>query len=418
MDNITHSVVGLGIGALIDRSLPDEPDASAQRLRTRLLLTVCCLASNFPDLDLLLTHRLEAPLGYLLMHRGHTHTLVGAAVELAVLFGLVWLLWPNARTLLRDSARARTGALAAAAVGLLLHIGMDGLNVYGVHPFWPVDPRWYYGDLVFIVEPVFWVGFGVPLAAMAVRAGLRRLTYAAMAVVLAGATFLGFLAWWSLAGLALLAVALAALGHRARMRAPGRRSRVPLAAGLGVAVAFVGVQAASLHSARGALDAALRSADPRDRVVDTALSAFPANPLCWSFVSVARNDRDADGNAALHLRRGLLSVAPALAPVSACPASLAGMPARGTGPALAWQSDDRMPLAMLRTLRRTNCHVDAWLRFARAPLISNGIATDVRWGQPGVRNFSSLWYGELAPMPCPQGVPGWGYPRGDVLDGR
>lgn len=414
MDNITHSVVGLGIGALIDRSLPDEADAGRQRLRTRLLLTTCCLASNFPDLDLLLTHRLEAPLGYLLLHRGYTHTLVGAAVELFLLLGLTWLLWPNARALLRDGGRARTGLLAAAVAGLLLHIGMDGMNVYGVHPFWPADPRWFYGDLVFIVEPVFWVGFGVPLAAMAMRPALRRLAYAGMAIVLAGATVLGFLAWWSLAGLALLGAALAAIGRRARAQASGRRSRMPLAAGLAVALAFLGVQAIALQGARHDLDAALAALDPGERVLDTALSAFPANPLCWSFVSVARSEQDA----ALHLRRGLLSVAPGLAPVAACPASLAGAPMHGNaggGPALAWQSDDRMPLAMLRTLRDTNCHVDAWLRFARAPLLSNGIATDARWGQPGVRNFSSLWYDELAPLPCPKGVPGWGYPRADVL---
>ena len=78
MDNITHSVVGLGIGALIDRSVPPEADHDAQRVRTRMLLTIGCLASNFPDLDLVLTRLLEAPLGYLLHHRGHTHTLVGA----------------------------------------------------------------------------------------------------------------------------------------------------------------------------------------------------------------------------------------------------------------------------------------------------------------------------------------------------
>ena len=407
MDNITHSVVGLGIGALIDRCLPDEPDAGRQRLRTRVLLTLCCLASNFPDLDLLLTHRLEAPLGYLLMHRGHTHTLVGALAELVVLLGLTWLLWPNARALLRASAHARVGALAAGAIGLLLHIGMDGLNVYGVHPFWPVDPSWYYGDLVFIVEPVFWIGFGIPLAAMAVRARLRLLTYLGMAAVLVGATLAGFLAWWSLAGLAILALALGALGHRARARPDGRRSRVALAAGLTLSIGFVGAQALALQHAREALGTALRAADPGQHVLDMALSAYPANPLCWSFVSVERDDGH-HGDATLHLRRGLLSVAPGVAPVGACPASLAGAAPVDAGRALAWQADDRMPLALLRTLRRTNCHVDAWLRFARAPVLAAGIATDERWGQPGVHNFSSLWYDELATLPCPHGCAGLG----------
>src|SRR5689334_432126 len=110
MDNITHSVVGLGIGALIDRSVAPEPDPGAQRMRTRLLLTLGCLASNFPDLDLVLTRLLQAPLGYLLHHRGHTHTLAGALGEIVLLLGLVWLLWPAARRLLRTSPHARRAA--------------------------------------------------------------------------------------------------------------------------------------------------------------------------------------------------------------------------------------------------------------------------------------------------------------------
>jgi inner membrane protein len=153
MDNITHSVVGLGVGALIDRSLPPEPDAAGERVRQRMLLTIGCLASNFPDLDLVLTRLLAPPLGYLLHHRGHTHTLLAAIGEVALLLALVWLLWPNARRLLRASRHARRGALLAAGAGLVLHLAMDGMNVYGVHPFWPFDNNWYYGDLVFIVEP-------------------------------------------------------------------------------------------------------------------------------------------------------------------------------------------------------------------------------------------------------------------------
>lgn len=147
MDNLTHSVVGLGLGALIDRSLAAEPNPNDGRLRSRMLLLIGCLASNFPDLDLVLTPLLRPPLGYLLHHRGHTHTVLAAVGEALLLLVLVWLLWPAARRLLCDSAVARRGAVLAAGVGLLLHIGMDSLNVYGVHPFWPLDPDWYYGSL-------------------------------------------------------------------------------------------------------------------------------------------------------------------------------------------------------------------------------------------------------------------------------
>jgi inner membrane protein len=101
MDNLTHSVVGLGIGALIDRSLHAEASPEHRRLRSRMLLIIGCLASNFPDLDLVLTPLLDPPLGYLLHHRGHTHTLLAALGEATLLLVLVWLLWPAARRLLR-----------------------------------------------------------------------------------------------------------------------------------------------------------------------------------------------------------------------------------------------------------------------------------------------------------------------------
>ena len=74
MDNLTHSIIGFGAGELIHRSLPREVEDRAQQVRHRLLLVACALASNFPDLDLVLNNLLPPPLGYLLHHRGHTHT--------------------------------------------------------------------------------------------------------------------------------------------------------------------------------------------------------------------------------------------------------------------------------------------------------------------------------------------------------
>jgi inner membrane protein len=416
MDNLTHSVVGLGVGALIDRSLPAEPNQEHRRLRSRMLLVIGCLASNFPDLDLVLTPLLDAPLGYLLHHRGHTHTLLAAIGEALLLLALVWLLWPAARRLLRDSTSARHGALLAAGAGLLLHLGMDSLNVYGVHPFWPFDPNWYYGDLVFIVEPVFWIGFGVPLAALVRRPALRRLWLAVIALVPLAATLLGFLQWGSLAGLLALGLGLAWIQRRNdehHGESRSERGRMALAAGLAASLAFVGLQALALQQARAIVAAEVKRIDAGERLLDTALSAYPSNPLCWSFVTVARTG--ADGTGTLHLRRGMLSVAPALAPVSHCPARIAGPALEDAPPQIAWQAEDRAPVAALRSLAAQDCRVNAWLRFARAPSLADGVATDVRWGEPGSRNFSTMTLGAAAGQPCPHPVPNWGYPRADLL---
>jgi sec-independent protein translocase protein TatC len=47
------------------------------------------LAGNFPDLDLVLTPLLPAPLGYLLHHRGHTHTVLYALPQMLLLAALM-----------------------------------------------------------------------------------------------------------------------------------------------------------------------------------------------------------------------------------------------------------------------------------------------------------------------------------------
>jgi inner membrane protein len=131
---------------------------------------------------------------------------------------------------------------------------------------------------------------------------------------------------------------------------------------------------------------------------------------------VARDGKNGAGS--IHLRRGLLSIAPSLSPVSHCPARIAGPALEDAPPQIAWQAEDRQPLAALRAVAASDCRVNAWMRFARAPSLADGVATDLRWGEPGSRNFSTLAYGQDAGKACPQSVPKWGYPRADLLQGQ
>jgi inner membrane protein len=263
---------------------------------------------------------------------------------------------------------------------------------------------------------VFWIGFGVPLAALVRRPALRRLWLAVIALVPLAATLLGFLQWGSLAGLLALGLGLAWIQRRNdehHGESRSERGRMALTAGLAASLAFVGLQALALQQARAIVAAEVKRIDAGERLLDTALSAYPSNPLCWSFVTVARTG--ADGTGTLHLRRGMLSVAPALAPVSHCPARIAGPALEDAPPQIAWQAEDRAPVAALRSLAAQDCRVNAWLRFARAPSLADGVATDVRWGEPGSRNFSTMTLGAAAGQPCPHPVPNWGYPRADLL---
>lgn len=406
MDNITHSVVGLGVGELVQRSLPPEPDEAGQRTRHRLLLTACALASNFPDLDLFLTHLLPAPLGYLLNHRGHTHTLLYAMPQALLLVALLWILWPAARALLRRSAPARRGLLLAVALGFALHLGMDYLNSYGVHPFYPFDGRWFYGDAVFIIEPVFWVAFGVPLI-MAVPAKAPR------TVLMAGlcAALLYFLRKDYLAPLS-FGVLLALGAGLACLRSVRAHSRWAMALALLASLAFVGIQGLASGAGRARVEAALHRADPQARVLDVAMTAFPAQPLCWIFVSV---ESDA-ARGRYRLRRGLVSVAPSWLAPAQCPAGLSDpAPATALGDGVAQYRQVDGSLAALRQLKQDNCRFDDWLRFARAPVVENGVASDLRFAATPRGNFSALPL--VQGEGCPGGVPKWSYPRRDLLGG-
>jgi inner membrane protein len=407
MDNISHSLIGLGVGELVQRSLAPEADPGRQRTRRRLLLLACWLASNFPDLDLFLTPLLAAPLGYLLHHRGHTHTILFAIPQALLLFAAIWLLWPGARALLRESASARRGMAAALALGLGLHLGLDYLNSYGLHPFYPFDARWFYGDMLFIVEPVFWVAFGVPLALALRRRAARALALAALSAALAFFAARGFLAWNALAALALLGAGMGWAQRRA-----GAHGRAAFVLALAASLGFIVIQGGASALGRQRIEAALQRLDPAARVLDVAMTAFPSHPLCWVFVSV-ESDEAADS---YRLRRGIFSLAPDVVPAAQCPAALSGAPAAANAtPALALLTQEQGSLSELRRLKSENCYFDAWLRFARAPLEDAGVATDLRFSSGPRGNFTTIDLAAFRQRTCPLHVPRWGFPRADLL---
>ncbi|NEX64151.1 metal-dependent hydrolase [Noviherbaspirillum galbum] len=411
MDNLTHSVVGLALGEAIHRCLPHELDPLEQRTRRRMLLFAGWAASNFPDLDLLLSPLMSPPLGYLLHHRGHTHTLLAALPQAGLIWLLVWLLWPSARTLLRYSGAARAGLGLALGAGLLLHIGMDFLNSYGVHPFHPFSGRWFYGDLVFILEPVFWIAFGVPMAMTLPGKALKVLFSALLVGVPLWFTTQGYLSWPSFAMLATLGIACAWLQLRAGSAGLAGLCLAVLAAG-----SFVGIQQAAAGRAREAVVQALHEADPGNALLDAALTAYPSNPFCWDVVSIEKNE----ATQRYLLRHGLVSAAPSVVPAGACPPALAGT-AAGAAPGpggmiLLWQ--EQADLERLRALRRDDCRFEAWMRFARMPLIDGNNVFDARYANSPRGNFTAMQIPSRAASPrpdCPRFVPQWSFPREDLL---
>jgi inner membrane protein len=147
MDNLAHTFVGLvAAKAGLERASP-------------CATTVCVIAANAPDADILAT--VKGRWFYLENHRGITHSIVGV-IALAVLIPLVFYAvekliahWRNvpARIRLR-------GLMLASLIASATHPLLDWTNNYGVRPFLPWSGKWYYGDLVFIVDPWLWLVLG------------------------------------------------------------------------------------------------------------------------------------------------------------------------------------------------------------------------------------------------------------------
>src|SRR5690606_20591590 len=125
------------------------------RLR-KVYWLVSILGNNLPDLDILYAGlTLNGRLGYLLHHRGHTHTLLIGLLQGAII-GAVAQYWLK-RNVKNLSSWDEKAIWFLSLLSPVIHLGMDSLNNYGVHPFWPFWNGWMYGDSVFIIEPLLWL---------------------------------------------------------------------------------------------------------------------------------------------------------------------------------------------------------------------------------------------------------------------
>ena len=173
MDNLTHSLVGLAAAkAGLERL---SPGATA----------VCVLAANAPDLDILAT--LGGKWFYLHHHRGITHSFVGTfalALLIPCLFYAVDLLVARIR---KRPTRVRFSGLALASlIASASHPLMDWTNNYGVRPFLPWSGDWYYGDLVFIIDPWLWLTVGGAAFLLTSKRLWQNIFWAILALVLTG----------------------------------------------------------------------------------------------------------------------------------------------------------------------------------------------------------------------------------------
>lgn len=145
MDNLAHTLVGAALGrAIADRHVP-------------LAGVLGAIAANAPDWTELLIGLPGPPDQYLVLHRGITHSLVGALVQILALTLLVGGSW---RVTTRPPWRRLLACIGAAVFS---HVFMDWQGSYGWRPFLPWNATWYYLDWVAIADVFFWI---VPLVAL------------------------------------------------------------------------------------------------------------------------------------------------------------------------------------------------------------------------------------------------------------
>ncbi len=412
MDNVTHALAGAllaaGTVALVENRAEPRGTPAPASVRAAAL-AVGLITAELPDGDLVYAGSAlgMGKLGYMLHHRGHTHTVIFALVGALLVWGALLLVKREWRT-----SPARWPLLWLALAGTMSHLLLDFSNSYGVHPFWPLENSWYYGDAVFIVEPWLFVVALPPLFFLARRTSGRALCASLLVLILAAA-------WWvelvprDIAIALTVATALWFATVRA-MRAE-RRAGYAIAAWCAVEVTWFGASSVAERRVRDTVGASFR---------DVVLTAGVANPLCFSALVV-----EVEGDT-YRITDASVATVPMLRSVSRCaPADRAGVTAEGPGlvtsvppgadsASLRWRATWSAPRAELQRLAATNCEVAAALRFVRVPVwksLPGGALEfgDERYG--GANGGFATIRSRPPVVACPTYVPSWIPPRLDVL---
>jgi len=145
VDNLCHTLVGAALG-----------EAGLKR-KTAYGAAALMIASNLPDVDVLVFATGTPSVAF---RRGWTHGIL-ADVLLPPLLTAVMLLVASRRpTTSGQPSLQPTQLLLLSYVGVILHVLMDLLNTYGVRLLMPFSQQWFYGDVLFIIDPWLWLALG------------------------------------------------------------------------------------------------------------------------------------------------------------------------------------------------------------------------------------------------------------------
>jgi inner membrane protein len=142
VDPVCHTLVGASLGF------------TGLEKRARFGRTTMILGANMPDLDAV-TYWM-APMVSLQYRRGITHgvlALVVLPLLLAAFMKLVDHFWPRTKS---SPACRYPQLLLLSAIAIATHPVLDFLNNYGMRWLMPFVDKWWYGDTLFIIDPIVW----------------------------------------------------------------------------------------------------------------------------------------------------------------------------------------------------------------------------------------------------------------------
>ncbi len=409
MDNVTHTLIGVLAGEACALRRPAASSGLSAHQRRNLFVTMMGVGSNLPDLDFLYSTITGSKLDYLLHHRGHTHTLAGiAAIALLLGFAAEWWSRRRASSVTRSD---RIGAWFVALLAPSLHIAMDAANNYGVHPWWPFNGQWFFGDSIFIIEPLFWAACA-PLM-FVLRTRTARISVALVLIAgVALAIFTGMVPVASTFAYVVLAGALGLAGWK--LKPP-----TAITAGIALWLSVTLVFSMTSNHMRQRAERLSQNGFPTATTLDHVLTPMPVNPVCWELILVQR-EQDS-----VVLRRAMMSVVPSLLSAAQCPGRSLDIPI--TAPLSAvpladmnevkWHGQITSPIDPLLRLWEGRCQVEALMRFVRAPWLARvddaWVIGDLRYDREPGLGFAEIKVDPPAEA-CVNHMPSWSPPRDDL----
>jgi inner membrane protein len=169
MDNLCHTLVGAALG-----------EAGLKR-RTRFGYATLMIASNLPDIDVLVFATSTPSVAF---RRGWTHGILADALLPPLLTAVVLFVASRRTTTSREPPVRPMQLLLLSYVGVILHVLMDLLNTYGVRLLMPFSQHWFYGDVLFIIDPWLWLALGAGVS-LSIRRRAPNWSRASLAVAAA-----------------------------------------------------------------------------------------------------------------------------------------------------------------------------------------------------------------------------------------